>query len=283
MVNIPTFTIGVYPITNRDYAAFLADTRITHPCYWDDARLNQPDQPVVGVTWNAAQAYCSWLTNRMQAAGQIAPSQVVRLPTEPEWEKAAGWNPVLQRAQRYPWGDHVGCRARRHSRHRHGAPPPRHTESRGRQRLRRLWHARQCGEWTASLYASYAGASTPFARPNHYAIRGGSCALQPTHLRCSYRCHLPSHSWRYHLGFRVVAAAPLRYSGATVARPTPPVATLSPGEGLYTILPQKPPSPASVDTMSTSSDDGHQGDWEKAIVPARAPEPPPAGYICASL
>ncbi len=64
-------------------------------------------------------------------------------------------------------------------------------------------------EWTASMYASYPGAGKPFAEPNHYVIRGGSCALQPTHLRCSYRCRLPSYAWRYHLGFRVVVAAPL--------------------------------------------------------------------------
>src|SRR5262245_3764114 len=57
IVNIPAFAIGVYPITNRDYAAFLADISIPSPCYWHDARLNQPDQPVVGVTWSAAQAY----------------------------------------------------------------------------------------------------------------------------------------------------------------------------------------------------------------------------------
>lgn len=213
LVYIPTFMIGVHPVTNRDYAAFMADICMPHPCYWHDARLNQDDQPVVGVTWSAAQAYCRWLTTRMQTAGRLAPGQVVRLPTEPEWEKAASWNPVLQRAQRYPWGEQWDTARAITNATGTEFPVPVTQHPGGASAYGVYGMLGNVWEWTASMYASYADSDTPFVEPNHYVIRGGSCALKPTHLRCSYRCRLPPYSWRYHLGFRVVVAAPLMTMG----------------------------------------------------------------------
>ena len=53
------------------------------PGYWDDARFNNPAQPVVGVTWFEARAYCNWLT------ANAANGLIYRLPTEAEFEAAA--------------------------------------------------------------------------------------------------------------------------------------------------------------------------------------------------
>ncbi len=55
------------------------------PEYWDDARFNNPAQPVVGVTWFEARAYCNWLTANACADSE----KIFRLPAETEFEAAA--------------------------------------------------------------------------------------------------------------------------------------------------------------------------------------------------
>ena len=61
----------------------------------DKRSISRLDLPVVGVSWNDAQAYCAW---------RSATRQAVRLPTEAEWERAARG---AHEAWRYPWGDSI--------------------------------------------------------------------------------------------------------------------------------------------------------------------------------
>jgi len=65
------------------------------PEFWDDARFNNPAQPVVGLTWFEARAYCNWLT------ANAAEDRQYRLPTEAEFEAAARG----KKGRMFPYGD----------------------------------------------------------------------------------------------------------------------------------------------------------------------------------
>jgi len=84
--DIPGFAIDTFEVTNAAYSAFVTATGHAPAAFADDSDLNAADQPVTGVTWDDAAAYCAW------AAG--------RLPTEAEWEKAARGTT----GQPYAWG-----------------------------------------------------------------------------------------------------------------------------------------------------------------------------------
>ena len=87
-VYVDAFYMDVYEVTNAQYKKFMDATGHSAPRFWNDARFNQPEHPVVGVNWYDSGAYAQW-------AGK-------RLPTEAEWEKAARGGLV---GKRYPWGD----------------------------------------------------------------------------------------------------------------------------------------------------------------------------------
>jgi hypothetical protein len=55
------------------------------------------DRPVRGVTFWEARAFARWLS--LKTGGRW------RLPTEREWEAAAGWDPARGRLRAFPWGD----------------------------------------------------------------------------------------------------------------------------------------------------------------------------------
>jgi formylglycine-generating enzyme required for sulfatase activity len=94
-VFVDPFELAVCPVTRVGYGQFLESTGHEPPRDWSNPAFAQPDQPVVGVSWLDAVAYCGWRSEKDQRA--------VRLPTEAEWEFAArGHQTAL-----FPWGDRM--------------------------------------------------------------------------------------------------------------------------------------------------------------------------------
>jgi len=93
-VTLPDFYLDKFEVTNEQYQRFCDATRRSAPSnpWWDENYLKaSPRAPVLGVSWDDANAYAKW-------AGK-------RLPTEEEWEKAASWDPASQKKRQWPWGD----------------------------------------------------------------------------------------------------------------------------------------------------------------------------------
>ncbi|RME74600.1 MAG: NACHT domain-containing protein [Chloroflexi bacterium] len=188
------------------------------PAYWQDSRYSNPAQPVVGVTWYEALAYCRWLAEmmmqeeglRVKVEGQAEMLVLeggqwqVGLPTEAQWEYAAR-GPA---GRRYPWGQRWQAEAANTIESHILRPTPVGVFPEGETPEGIADLGGNVWEWTGSLYRPYPyragdGRDDPEASGPR-VVRGGSWNNNRRLVRAAIRgWDLPCYFFNY-FGFRVV-------------------------------------------------------------------------------
>lgn len=143
-VCVDEFLLGVFPVRNRDYRAFLEASGHPAPPLWSDANFSHPDQPVAAVSWFEAVEYCDWLSG--------VTGKSYRLPTEAEWERAARG----AEGRKYPWGEEEPDPSRaNYEKTGVGAPTPVGLFPRGATPNGICDMAGNVWEWVADWYGKY--------------------------------------------------------------------------------------------------------------------------------
>ena len=194
---LDTFGISRFPITNREYAVYLEVAKKSAPPLWHDPAFSQPEQPVVGVNWEDAAAYCRWLSEQT--------GEQFRLPTEAEWERAARGG---REGALYPWGNDppsekafVGCNSTGNGPAKVGANEPNNF---GLYDMSEGVH-----EWCGDYYDYHYYRCSPEKNPqgplsgDRRASRGGSWRHRVKFSRCAARSSLPPSFQYADYGFRV--------------------------------------------------------------------------------
>ena len=131
------------------------------------------------------------------------------MPTEAEWEKAAGFWPASNSKHEFPWGDGEVSANQANlfenglwSVAPIGAYPQGQSAYGCQQMIGDVW------EWTTSDYAAYPGFKSEFDEYNdkwfvgQKVLRGGSFATPQLHIRSTYRNFFHAHERWMTSGFR---------------------------------------------------------------------------------
>jgi len=183
-VFLPGFWIDVHPVTNRQYARFIAATDGTAPTHWKEGRIPEglSEHPVVNVTWNDAAAYAAWCDKR--------------LPTLLEWQKAARGTD----GRTWPWGDEAevercNCRETGFLR----TTPVKQFRT-GASLYGGTDMAGNVAEWVEGRFSALGRRTTHVSR----AVSGGSFRDPLARSRCAGRHGYPDGSRSAYVGFRCV-------------------------------------------------------------------------------
>ncbi|MGQ9632576.1 MAG: formylglycine-generating enzyme family protein [bacterium] len=188
-VTLEGFWMDVAEVTNEEFKKFVDATDYGAQGEWRDY-YKEDGHPVVAVTWSDAVAYASW-------AGR-------RLPTEAEWEYAAGgpehtkWSLGDEfDGSKYTWMDNQGNPTR---------PVASHPANGfGLYDMSgNVWE--WCADWFSERYYANSPSMNPKGPPtgDFRVLRGGSWLNDEWYLRVANRLGFPPDNWGDVFGFRCV-------------------------------------------------------------------------------
>jgi iron(II)-dependent oxidoreductase len=199
-VCLDSFYIGKYEITNAQYERMLEDNPdYEEPPYWNHEKFNAPNQPVVGVSWNDAVAYCNWLSEKTK--------RKYGLPTEAQWEKAARGDD----GRTFPWGNTEPDIRKANFMQQVGGTMAVGNKPGGMNPVYVTLDmagnvAEWCGDWyNEDYYRTSVEAENPSGPllGNEKVVRGGSWQDGAFFLRCTARNKFSPDTKREIIGFRV--------------------------------------------------------------------------------
>ena len=212
------FYMGRFEVTNAQYACFDPDhdSGVINERWKDRQRrgtpINQPDVPVVRITWQQAMAYCDWLSAKTGIR--------CTLPTEAQWEWACRAGTATPHyvgeleSGVTPFANLADETARRwnHGRAEDGYDDSRMFTVAGGGFAPNAWglcdmHG-NAAEWCLSSYRSYPydandGREDPNA-PGAKVVRGGSWNDTVSFATSAFRWRYEPYKPVYNVGFRVV-------------------------------------------------------------------------------
>lgn len=215
-VTLSDFNIGQFEVTVQQYMQFVEETK-THYPEWlekgsnyniktgkDDGykklgdALQNPTNPIIGVSWDDATAYCQWLSGKT--------GKKYRLPTEAEWEFAARGG-TQSKTFKYSGSntlDEVAWSGSNSGNKTHAVGTRAKNELGIFDMSGNVWE--WCSDWFGN-YQSVAQANPKGAATgSNRVIRGGSWLNYSGYCRAAYRGNdAPAHRANY-LGFRVCSS-----------------------------------------------------------------------------
>lgn len=206
------FLIAKYPVTNAQYALFIRSggyrekkwwteagwtqrerDKWTKPRFWKNTKLNGAEQPVVGVSWFEAVAFCLWLSDMT--------GEKIMLPTEDQWQYAARGDD----GRDYPWGktwDGSRCNNNVGNKGDGRTTPVRQYEGKGDSPFGVVDMAGNVWEWCLTDYDNRTNDINSIA--NNRVLRGGSWDdSRIDWFRCVNRGRYSPHDWGDFRGFRL--------------------------------------------------------------------------------